>query len=343
MATERISIGSPFFEDLHRGQVFDDAPAVTLTSGHAALHEAAYGDRLRLPLDVELSRAVTGEDRLLANPNLVCNVAIGQTTFPSGRVIGNLFYRGLVLQRPVHIGDTLRTTTTITALRQNRPKPGRPATGMAVFEMHVENQRGETVLHFWRCPMLPCRDAAVETGHADAFDAIEAELDMERVRAAVPPGWRLDVYRERLPGRHFEAVPLGATLVVEGRDTVTCAPEITRLTLNVAGAHTDAGASAHGRRLVYGGHTISTAAAQLTRALPNLATILAWRSCDHTGPVFEGDVLRSEFDVEAKHPLAGGGGLVDLRARVWAERAEAAEGSDEEAQVLDWRLIGLMA
>ncbi len=319
------------------------APAVTLTAGHAAFHEAAFGDRLRLPLDAELCRAVTGREELLANPNLVCNVAIGQTTFPSGRVIGNLFYRGLVLQRPVHLGDTLRTTTTIAALRQNRPKPGRPATGMAVFEMHVENQHGETVLHFWRCPMLPCRDAEADTGHADSFDAIEAELDMERVRAAVPTAWRLDAYRERLPGVHFEEVPENATFDVEGRDTVTGATEIARLTLNVAGAHTDAGASAHGRRLVYGGHTISTAAAQLTRALPNLATFVAWRSCDHTAPVFEGDVLRSEFLIEAKHPLPGGGGLVDLRARVYAERGSEAPKPGEVAEVLDWRALALMA
>jgi acyl dehydratase len=181
MQDEVIRIESPYFEDLELGQVFDDAPAVTLASGHAVLHE-------------------TGFDLPLANPSLVCNVAIGQTTGPSVRVMGNLFYRGLVLDRPVFIGDTLRTTTKIAALRQNRAKPGRAATGMAVFEVHVENQRGETVLHFWRCPMLPCRDAEAQTGRADSFDTIPAELDMDRVRAAVPGEWRLDVFRERPRG-----------------------------------------------------------------------------------------------------------------------------------------------
>lgn len=342
MTAERIAIGSPWFEDLHRGQVFDEAPAVTLTEGHAALHTAAYGDRLRLPLDVELSRAVTGRGEPLANANLVCNVAIGQTTVPSGRVIGNLFYRGLVLQRAVHLGDTLRTTTRIVALRQNRPKPGRPATGMAVFEMHVENQRGETVLHFWRCPMLPCRDPEADTGHADSLDEIATELDPARVRDAAPD-WKLERFRTAFSGRHFADVAPDLAFRVESRDTVTCAPEITRLTLNVASAHTDAGAAAHGRRLVYGGHTISTAAAQVVRALPNWVTWIAWRSCDHTGPVFEGDVLRSEFEIERTEPLPSGGGLVDLRVRVFAERAPGTPGEGAEAQVLDWRPIGLMA
>ena len=76
---------------------------------------------------------------------------------------------------------------------------------------------------------------------------------------------------------------------------MTCAPELARLTLNVATAHTDATGSAHGRRLVYGGHTISIAAAHATRAIPAIATIVAWEGCEHLGPVFEGDVLRTEL------------------------------------------------
>ena len=340
---ERIAVAGPYFEDLRVGQVFDDAPAVTLTAGHAVMHEAVFGDRLRLPLDAELSRATTGRDALLANPSLVCNIAIGQTTVPSQRVMGNLFYRGLVLQRPVFIGDTLRTSTRIAALRQNRRKAGRAATGMAVFEMHVENQRGETVLHFWRCPMLPCRDPEVETGHADSFDEISGELDMQQVRAAVPREWRLDAFRERLSGAHFADFRAGNVYAIEGRDTVTCAPEIARMTLNVASAHTDASASPYGSRLVYGGHTISIAAAQATRALSNLVTLLAWRSCDHTAPVFEGDMLRSEVSVVALHPLGEGGGLLDLHISVLAERGHEAQKPGDEVPVLDWRVIGLMA
>ncbi|MDP3940133.1 MAG: MaoC family dehydratase [Deltaproteobacteria bacterium] len=342
MPADRIEVRSPWFEELKIGQVFDDAPAVTLSSGHAVLHEAVFGDRLRLPLDAGLSRAVTGREESLANPNLVCNLAIGQTTGPSQRVMGNLFYRGLVLLRPVFIGDTLRTTTKIAALRQNRPREGRAASGMAVFEVHVENASGETVMHFWRCPMIPCREPQADTGHADDLDAISPDLDMGRVEAAAPVDWRLDRFREQLPGAHFTDIREGATYAIEGRDTVTCAPEIARMTLNLAAAHTDAAASPYGRRLVYGGHTISLAAAQITRALPNLVTLIAWRSCDHTAPVFEDDALRTEVTVDAKHPM-GQGGLVDLRAKVYARRGSQAPEPEDDVQVLDWRVIGLMA
>jgi len=182
--------------------------------------------------------------------------------------------------------------------------------------------------------MIPLRDPAAQTGHADRFDDIPAELDPAALRAAVPADWHLDQMGERVTGATFADLKAGTVWEIEGRDTVTAAPELVRLTLNIASAHADAGATAHGRRLVYGGHTISMAAAQLARALPNLLTIVAWRGCDHLAPVFEGDVLSTELTLEAKHD----DGLLDLRARVDAHREEA-----EPVPVLDWRLVGVMA
>ncbi len=321
----RVRVGGPYFEDFEVGQVFEDAPGLTLTSGHAALHQALVGDRLRLALDSELSQAVTGHPSPLAHPNLVTDVAIGQSTGPTQKVLGNLFYRGLVLLRPVFIGDTLRTRTEVVALKQNRPRDDGTGAGLVALRISTQNQHDEPVLDFWRCAMIPLADAGARTGHADSFDAISQELDMVRVHAAIPQ-WNLERFRETFPGEPIEP---GTVYEIEGRDTVTAAPELVRLSLNVAQAHTDAGATAHGRRLAYGGHTIAIAAAQATKALPNLVTIVAWRSCDHLGPVFEGDVLATELTVEAVHEE----GLVDLRALT----------RTDEKEVLDWRFLGLMA
>jgi len=329
---ERVRIGGPYFEDFEVGQVFDEAPGLTLTWGHAALHQALVGDRLRLPLDAALSRDVTGSQDVLMHPNLVCDVAIGQSTGPTQRVRGNLFYRGLVLLRPVFRGDTLRTRTEVVGLKQNRAGS---ATGLVALRVRTENQRAEPVLDFWRCPMIPLRDPAAETGHADRFEGIPQELDMTEVEAAARSNWRLDLLAQRAGGRQLGELAPGTVFEVEGRDTVTAAPELARLTLNVAMAHVDAGASPHGRRLAYGGHTIAVAAAHVTRALPSLATIVAWRGCDHLGPVFEGDVLATEVSVGDAHPLENGG-LLDLRAVTSADRGEGPE------PVLDWHLVGLM-
>ena len=327
-------VGGPWFEDLERGQVFDDAPRLTLTAGHAALHQALVGDRLRLALDAALCRDVTGHDGPLVHPNLVCDVAIGQSTGPSQRVRGNLFYRGLVLARAVFVGETLHTSTEIVGLKQNRRRPGAPATGLVAMRIRTTDEHGEPVLDFWRCPMIPLRDPDADTGHADDFAAIPEALDPARLAAARPSGWRLERLRAAVSGPYRDELEPGQVFVVEAGETVTGAPELARLTLNVATAHTDATGSAHGRRLVYGGHTISVAAAHATRAIPAIATIVAWKRCDHIGPVFEGDVLRTELRVEDTSV----GGLVGLRALVSSVRPDT-----EPAPVLDWSFVTVVA
>lgn len=337
-----IPVGGPWFEDLTVGQTVADTPAVTLTDGHAALHLATFGDRLRLPLDQSLSRAVTGDTRALAHPMLAINLAIGQTTWASFRVKANLFYRGLVLRRPVFIGDTLATVTKIVALKQNAAKPGRAATGLVGLEIATTNQRGETVLKFWRCPMVACRDPNANTGHADSLDAIPAEISDADLIAAVP-AWDYAAFR-KLPGLHGKDIAAGQRFIVEARDSVSSAPEIARLTLNMAMTHFDAAASAYGTRLVFGGHAIAIASAQILRALPNIVTLLAWRGCDHLAPVFEGDMLATQVCVEAVTPVKNGA-LVDLRAVVHATRGPEAirAGQSQAADVLDWRVVCLMA
>jgi acyl dehydratase len=334
LAGRRHLVGGPWFEELERGQVFDDAPGMTLTSGHAALHQAVVGDRLRLALDAALCRAVTGRDGPLAHPNLVCDVAIGQSTGPSQRVRGNLFYRGLILARPVFLGETLRTRTEIVGLKQNRRRPGAPATGLVAMRVRTTDASGDPVLDFWRCPMIPLRDPEAETGQSDDFADIPLELDQRRVAAARPSEWRLDLLRAAAPGPYHDELEPGQKFALEAGETVTGAPELARLTLNVATAHTDATGSSHGRRLVYGGHTISIAAAHATRALPAMATVVAWTSCEHLAPVFEGDVLRTELSVQDVSP----GGVVELRAQVSSLRPGA-----DATPVLDWRFLAVVA
>jgi acyl dehydratase len=319
-------IAGPFYEDLAVGQRFEEAPGLTLTDGHAALHQAILGDRLRLPLDAHLSERVCGGR--LAHPGLVCDVAIGQSTLATQRVIANLFYRGLVLRRAPRIGDTLRTTTEVVALRDTSAKPGRAPTGLAALRIRTVDQEDRPVLDFHRCAMLPLRAEENRPAHADDLDAISAELPADALRDLVAT-WDLAAFRELVPGPHAADLEDGTRYEIEAGDTVTAAPELARLSLNVAAAHTDP--TARGKRLVYGGHTIGIALQHATRALPNLVTVAGWRSCDHLAPVFEGDVLRSAVTVEGVTALEQGA-LVDLRVETSADDP-----------VLDWRLVAVMA
>jgi acyl dehydratase len=343
---EPPTAAAPYFEDLRVGQVERSAPAVTLTSGLAATHQAIVGDRLRLALDAPLSHAVVGGERPLTHPALVWDLAIGQSTLLTGRVVANLFYRGLLLRRAPLIGDTLTTTTEVVGLRQTTPRAGRPATGLAALRILTVDQEQRPVLDFWRCAMLPLRDPEGNSGHDDSFDSIPAALDPTLLGAAVST-WDLEPLRqgrESVGMRHKGDPPPPLTRLAVGErvsahtgDVVSAAPELARLTLNVAAVHHDRHAHSGERRLVYGGHTIGLAAAQATRAIPEIATIVGWHSCEHLAPVHEGDTLHSEVELEQLQPLARGGALAHLRSRVSCDR-EA-----EPRPVLDWRFVALVA
>jgi len=323
-----IAARGPYFEELEHGQIFDTAPAVTLTSGGAALHQAILGDRLAVATDHELGRRLTGRGAL-AHPAYAWDVSIGQSTLATHFVRANLFYRGLAFRRLPVLGDTLTTTTTVVGLKQNTPRPGRPLTGLVALRVTTVDQEGAPVLDFHRCAMLPLSPGAAPTEHADDLAQVGADTADD-----------LTV----LDGLHLEALPrrsdppaAGSTLEPVGGDVVSSAPELARLTLNIAQVHHDRRAGG-GRRLVYGGHTIGIAAAQAGRALPGIQLYLGWRSCDHTGPVYEGDTLRSRLDVESVRPGPRGAHVLGLRSLV---QADAVDGSAEPRPVLDWRFTVL--
>ena len=186
--------------------------------------------------------------------------------------------------------------------------------------------------------MLPLRDPAAETGHDDDVREKAAGFEASDFAAAVAD-WDLSALGRRSGFVSFADFERGMSWEVEGGDVVTAAPELARLTLNVAMAHHDRRAGIGGSRLVYGGHAIGLAAAQATRALPDLATIVGWHGCDHLAPVFEADTLTSEVELERSDPLPNGGGLLHLRSRVNALRAGSSR--DDVLPVLDWRFIAV--
>lgn len=325
-STPARRIGAPYYDELQTGQVFH-GPGVTVTSGHAALHQAIIGDRLRLALDRQLAEAVTGRPGLLAHPMLVCDIAIGQSTMPSGRVLGNLFYRGLGCH-PLQVGATVRTRTEVVARRD--ASGGR---GIVALRVTSTDETGAAILDFWRCPLLPIRPGAPAPGATDDLSAVGAPTDP---RSYVPRDWTLAPLREKPLGPLFSQLTIGESFEIEAGETVTAAPELARLSLNLAMTHVDARSSVYGERLVYGGHVIGIAAAHVTRALPDLATVLVWHSCDHLAPTFEEDILTSRIEITNLESLEDGG-LVELHVR---QSARSLGGLERD--VLDWRIVGLM-
>lgn len=327
-------VRGPYFDELEVGQVHNSA-VVTLTSGMQAAHHAIVGSRLRLPLDHALAEAVTGAR--IAAPALVWDVSIGQSTTVTQFVMANLYYRGLSFRRYPSVGDSLSTETTVVALKENARRPGRTPSGLAALRIATRDQQGQPILDYVRCAMLPLSPGAGPTGAADDIAAVSAPVHAGE--SAQPfEGWRLDLFRSASRGLHFAELAVGMAWEVVGADLVSSGPELARLTGNLAAVHHDADA-AGGSRLVYGGHTIGLALHQVTRALPNLVTVVGWRHCDHVGPVREGDLLTSTIEVRSIEPLPEGGGLAELDVAVAAR-----DDVERDARiVLDWRFTALMA
>ncbi|MFB9831411.1 MaoC family dehydratase [Actinoallomurus acaciae] len=329
---ENTRVEGPYFDELRVGQVFDAAPSVTLTDGGAAIHRAIVGDRLALALDEDLSRRVIGSPGF-AHPALVWDTAIGQSTVATQQVVANLFYRGLVFRRAPVIGDTLRTVTRVDGLRQNTRRPGRAPTGLAALRITTVDQHGRAVLDFWRCAMLPVRDAGRTDLPVEDLASVGVS-DVDGPAGELVAGWDLAPLRRTAGASRADGLAAGTIYEVTTGDVVSSGPELARSTLNVAKVHHDAEA-AGGERLVYGGHTIGLALSQAARALPSLVTVAAWLSCDHTGPVREGDTLRSTVEVEDVGALRDGAVLARLRSRVHVV--------EDRRPVLDWRYLAVVA
>ena len=330
-------IDGPLFEDFSVGQVFG-APSVTVTEGYTGLYQAITGDRMRLPLDRELSCQVTGDKRALAHPMLVINIVNGQTTYASQNVKGNLFYRGLILKQPVFVADTLTTTTKVVGLKQNSLKPGRDATGMVALEIETKNQNNEIVMKYWRCPMIPCKQKDADTRKNDDFNWIPETLSIQDLTSCTDLQWDISLLSDTAFSPLAPDFLAGDHVIVSGQDTITCAPELVRLTGNIAFAHTDASRSYLKKRLVYGGQTISLAYAQIMRAMPSTIALIGWQGCDHLGPVLEEDIIRTEFTITNISQLEAGGSLYELNVDTYANRLDK-NNDYAESKVLNWRLV----
>lgn len=70
-----------------------------------------------------------------------------------------------------------------------------------------------------------------------------------------------------------------------------------------------------------------------------MVTVLAWHSCDHTGPVHEGDTLTSTVEVDDVQPGPDDGRPVHLRSRV---SARSIDRPSDSRVVLDWRYVALL-
>ena len=318
-----------YFDDLIPGQILPPSPDLTITSGEIAIYQSICGDPLPTSLSLPLAKKVTGMSKRIVNPGLLMHLSIGQSTVATRQVIANLFYRGVSFKRPVFEGETLHTEVVIKGLKDLTLRKDRSPRGLALLGITTTCVDDDsTVVDYERCAMIKARNPENLPGHCDDLGTVETEIVLDNWKSLVPESWDLS----SLGLKNQEDWTIGEKKIDGLCDTVSNAMELVRLTQNQAPVHRDASTSPTGERLVYGGHTIGLAQASLNRLLPRNATVLGWQSCDHLGPVHEGDVLSFQHTLLDQKTLTNG--------KISAIKTEVSciKGT-KTSNVLDWRLV----
>ena len=141
-----------YFDEWQVGDTVAHAVTRTVTETDNVLISALTHNPQPLHLDHEAA-AASEFGRPLVNSiytfGLMIGVSVADTTL--GTLVANLGYNDLNFPAPVFIGDTLRSETECTAVRESR---SRPNAGIVTWLHQSFNQRGELVCRCTRSALL---------------------------------------------------------------------------------------------------------------------------------------------------------------------------------------------
>jgi acyl dehydratase len=114
----------------------------TITETDFIVHAGHTGEFFPHHMDAEFMKSTPFGQRI-AHGTLIFSVGVGLTANVINPVAFSYGYDRLRFIKPVFIGDTIRTRTTI-ATKEDDPK--RPESGRVIERVEVVNQRNEVVL-----------------------------------------------------------------------------------------------------------------------------------------------------------------------------------------------------
>ena len=147
-----------YFEQFEVGQRFEHLVRRTVTETDNLLFSALTMNPAAVHLDAEYCKGTPFKERLVNSIftlGLLVGLSVYDTTY--GTTIGNLGFEDVRFPKPVLIGDTLRATTAVVALRESQ---SRKDSGIVVFEHRAWNQRNEEVASCRRSALMLKRPAA---------------------------------------------------------------------------------------------------------------------------------------------------------------------------------------
>jgi 2-methylfumaryl-CoA hydratase len=314
-----------FFEDYSVGQILNHATPRTLTEGDVALYTSLYGPRFAVQSSDQFARAI-GYERSPVDDLLLFHVVFGKTVPDvSLNAIANLGYASGRFLKPAFPGDTLSTVSEVIGLKENSNRE----TGTVYVRSTGRNQRGEVVLEYTRWVMVRKRDK-----NSPAPEAVVPQLpdrvDPKDIGGAVPP---LDIaaYNYAQAGAPYRWGDYQVGERIDHVDGMTLEEAehqmATRLYQNTAKVHFNQHTEAKGRfgkRIVYGGVTISLARALSFNGMNNAFHIAAINGGRHVAPLFAGDTVYSWSEVLEKAEIPGRTDVGALRTRLVAVKNQDA-------------------
>lgn len=308
-----------FFEDYRVGQILNHATPRTINEGDVALYQSLYGPRFAVQSSDEFARAI-GYPRSPVDDLLLFHVVFGKTVPDiSLNAIANLGYAGGRFLQPAYPGDTLSTVSEVIGLKEN----SNGETGTVYVRSTGRNQRGEVVLEYTRWVMVRKRDK-----NSPAPEAVVPQLpdrvDPKDIGGAVPP---LDIsaYNFDQGGAPYRWGDYQVGEKIDHVDGMTLEEAehqmATRLYQNTAKVHFNHHTESKGRfgkRIVYGGVTISLARALSFNGMNNAFHIAAINGGRHVAPLFAGDTVYAWSEVLEKAELPGRTDVGALRTRLVA-------------------------
>ena len=142
-----------YYEELEIGRHFVHDVTRTVTETDNLLFTTLTHNTQPLHLDIEFCKQHSEFGGILVNSvftfGLMLGVSVSDTTL--GTTVANLGMDDVKFPAPVHIGDTLRSETTVIEKRDSK---SRPDAGIVVFEHKSFNQKNILIAHCKRSALM---------------------------------------------------------------------------------------------------------------------------------------------------------------------------------------------
>ena len=141
-----------FYDEWQIGDRIEHPIRRTVTETDNLLFSCLTHNPQPLHIDAEAARA-SEFGQILVNGtftfSLMVGLSVGETTL--GSLVANLGYDRLVMPKPVFIGDMLRATSEVVALRPSKSRPGQ---GIVTWKHQMVNQHDDLVCECLRSALL---------------------------------------------------------------------------------------------------------------------------------------------------------------------------------------------